>query len=262
MRVGLAVAAAVVVAATAAAPRQAPVPRLAHVVVVVLENRERSDVIGGGSPLLTSYAHRYADLTSYYAVAHPSLPNYLALVSGSTDGITSDCTTCVVRGSSIGTLLGRAHRSWGGYAQGYPGGTRFAKKHMPFLYFSPAEGHVHPLGALDPRRLPSFAFVAPDLCADGHDCPLSSVDAFLGRFLPPLLSVPRTAVFVVFDEGTTDAGGGGHVAALVLGAAVRPHSVDRRRCSHYCLLRTVEDALGVGHLGASAHAEPLTGIWR
>jgi acid phosphatase len=253
---------ALVVVPSSPAARPA-VPRLAHVVVVVFENRERGSVIGSSdAPTFTSLARRYADLTQYAGVAHPSLPNYLALVSGSTHGITDDCTSCSVAGPSIGTLLGRAHESWGGYAEGYPSSSRFAKKHMPFLYFAGGAAHVHPLTALDPRRLPSFALVAPDLCDDGHDCPTSAADAFLRRFVQPLLTVPRTVVFVVFDEGTSDIGGGGRVAAIAAGTAVRPHSAYTAPTSHYGLLRTVEDALGLPHLGASARARPLTGIWR
>jgi len=259
---------ALLVAAAAALAAAPPahvqrVPRLAHVVVVVFENRERDQVLGSASaPTFTSYARRYVDLTDYTAVAHPSLPNYLALVSGSTHGITTDCTTCVVRGPSIGTLLDRFRRSWGAYAEGYPSSPRFAKKHVPFLYFPGEEGHVHPLSAFDPKRLPSFAFVTPDLCNDGHDCPTSTADAFLARFAPPLLAVPRTVVFVVFDEGVSDAGGGGRVPALAFGTAVRPRTASAQRSNHYTLLRTIEDALRLPHLGASATTPPLTGIWR
>jgi acid phosphatase len=107
-----------------------------------------------------------------------------------------------------------------------------------------------------------FAFVTPDLCHDMHDCSIATGDRWLAKFIEPLLSVKRTAVFIVFDEGSTDVGGGGQVALLVAGTAVRPHSRYTAPTSHYGLLRTVEDALGLPHLGASGNANPLTGIWR
>ena len=240
-----------------------PVPRLAHLVVVVFENEERSAVIGSSDAThFTSYANRYADLADYYAVSHPSLPNYLALVSGSTHGITSDCTSCGPWPTSIGTLLSRQGLSWGGYAEGYPSSSLFAKKHMPFLYFQGETSHVYPLTAFSPARLPAYAFVAPNLCNDGHSCPLSMADAFLAHFLPPLLRIPNTAVFVVFDEGTTDERGGGHIAGFVVGTAVKRHVTSNQPANHYTVLRTVEDALGLAHLGASASTPPLTGIWR
>jgi hypothetical protein len=255
----LAAAAALAVAA----PHVQPVPRLAHVVVVVFENRARDQVLGSrAAPAFTAYARRYVDLTDYTAVTHPSLPNYLALVSGSTHRIASDCTTCVVHAPSIGTLLDRVHRSWAAYAEGYPSSPLFAKKHVPFLYFPGEATHVHPLSAFDPERLPSYAFVTPDLCDDGHDCPTATADRFLAGLVPSLLAVPRTVVFVVFDEGIGNVGGGGRVAALALGTAVRAHMVSAQRSNHYTLLRTIEDALGLPHLGESARTPPLTGIWR
>jgi hypothetical protein len=248
---------------TPAASQTSPVPRLRHVVVVVFENEERSAVIGSSDAShFSSYANQYADLADYYAVSHPSLPNYLALVSGSTHGISSDCTTCGPWPTSIGTLLSQKGLSWGGYAEGYPSSSLFAKKHMPFLYFQDETSHVHPLTAFNPTHLPAYALVAPDLCNDGHNCPLSTADAFLARFLPPLLRLPKTAVFILFDEGATDLHGGGHVAAFVAGTAVKRRVNSRQLATHYTLLRTVEDALGLPHLGASATTPPLTGIWR
>jgi len=256
------VAAAVLVLAAPAA--SAPgVPRLDHVVVIVFENKERGAVLDStAAPTFTRLAHTYVDVTHDYAVAHPSLPNYLALVSGSTDGITDDCTDCVARGPSLGDSLSRAHRSWGAYAEGYPSSPRFARKHVPFLYFPSDRTHVHPLGALDASRLPAFALVVPDLCHDMHDCGVATGDAWLARFVPPLLHVPRTAVFVVFDEGVTRQHGGGHVAAIVAGSAVRQHVRYGAVTTHYAILRTIEDALGISPLGASARARPLAGIWR
>src|SRR5947209_76487 len=93
---------------------------------------------------------------AYDAVAHSSLPNYLALVSGSTHGVTDDCTDCAQRGPTIGTQLSAAHRSWTAYAEGYPNGG-FAKKHVPFLYFPGGSQHVTPLQRFNVHRLPAYA---------------------------------------------------------------------------------------------------------
>jgi acid phosphatase len=238
-------------------------PHVAHIVVVVFENREESAIDNGdGSSPFERFANRYADLSNYTAIAHPSLPNYLALVSGSTQGVTDDCTSCGPWSRSIGGLLTRAGKSWGGYAEGYPSSSLFSKKHMPFLYFKDGASRVHPLSRLDVRHLPAYSFVAPNLCHDAHSCPLSTAEKFLARWLPPLLQAPHTAVFVLFDEGTTSIGGGGRVEAFVAGTAVRRHVVVRRSVDHYTVLRTVEDLLRLPHLGASRAATPLTGIWR
>jgi phosphatidylinositol-3-phosphatase len=263
-----------------AAPSAPPVPSFAHVFVVVFENREAGDVLGSGdAPTFDRLAQAGARLTHYDAVAHPSLPNYLALVSGSTHGIVDDCTDCVVRARSLADTLEASGRTWKTYAEGLPhrgftgsSSGRYAKKHDPFLYFADVlasarrRDRVVPFAQLarDRRsgRLPDFALVVPDLCDDMHDCSTSTGDAWLRRQVEPLLSLPRTAVFVVFDEGSSDAGGGGHVAALVLGTAVRPGATYAQPTSHYGLLRTVEDAWRLPALGRSAAAGPITGIWR
>lgn len=262
---------------------QAVIPSFSHVIVVVLENKEYDEVIGSSSaPTFAALAHRYALLTDYSGVAHPSLPNYLALVSGSTQGITSDCTSCDVDARNLADTLGRAGKSWKTYAEGLPqpgftgpSAGRYAKKHDPFVYFKDVSGNpsrlrnIVPLSGfrsdLKARRLPDFSLVVPDLCHDMHDCPVATGDAWLASFLKPLLSSPamsKGVVFVVFDEGSSSAGGGGHVPALVLGAIVRPGSRVAMALNHYSLLRTIEESWHLPFLGASATAAPIAGIWR
>ena len=263
----------------AARPAQ-PIPSFEHIIVVVFENKETPSVVGNPSaPTFNSYARTYASLTRYYGVTHLSLPNYLALVSGSTQGITSDCVTCEFDARSLADTLEAAGRTWKAYLEGLPrrgflGGFsgRYAKKHDPFAYFrsiarsDARRQRLVPLSELaadaEAGALPDFSLVVPDLCHSMHDCSVSVGDAWLRRTVRPLLQVPRTVVFVVFDEGTTSAHGGGHVPALAVGTAVRRHSAFRGFTNHYGLLRTVEDAWGLPRLGRSAGARPITGIWR
>jgi phosphatidylinositol-3-phosphatase len=257
-----------------------PIPTFEHVIVVVFENKESADVLGGrAAPTFSAYTRRFASMTRYYGVTHPSLPNYLALVSGSTQAITSDCTECIVEGRSLVDTLEGAGRSWKAYLEGLPEpgflgavSGRYAKKHNPFAYFRsvidrPARrARLVSLTqlALDlrARRLPHFSLVVPDLCHSMHDCPVSAGDEWLRQTIPPLLQLPRTVVFIVFDEGVSHVHGGGHVPALVVGTAVRPHARFRRVMDHYGLLRTIEQAWGLPRLGLSARATPITGIWR
>jgi hypothetical protein len=97
------------------------VPDFTHVVLVVFENREATSIAGNPTaPTFNALARRYARLTDYTAVAHPSLPNYLALVSASTHGITSDCTDCVVRARSLADTLPAAGKTWKTYAEDLP----------------------------------------------------------------------------------------------------------------------------------------------
>jgi len=259
------------------------VPAFTHVVLVVFENHEATSIAGNpDAPTFNFLARRYARLTNYTAVAHPSLPNYLALVSGSTHGISSDCTECVVRARSLADSLATAGKTWKTYAEDlpYPGFTggyagRYAKKHDPFLYFRDVADSrarrnrvvAFPRLARDlaAHRLPNFSLVIPNLCDDMHDCPVATGDAWLKAHVVPLLhsrALQGGVVFVVFDEGTSDTAGGGRVEALALGPTVRRGSRFTRPTNHYGLLRTIEDAWGLPRLGFSRTGRPIGRIWR
>jgi phosphatidylinositol-3-phosphatase len=258
----------------------APVPAFAHVVVIVFENKESTSVFGNrAAPTFNSYGRRYAKLTRYFGVTHPSLPNYLALVSGSTQGITTNCTDCVVDAESLADTVEASGRTWKTYAEGLPApgflgpfNGRYAKKHNPFAYFrgiaeDPARrARLVPLSQLGPDvragTLPSFSLVVPDLCHSMHDCSVGVGDAWLRSQIGKFVKLPKTVVFVVFDEGRTSIRGGGHTAALALGKAVRPGSRSTAVTGHYGILRTIEQAWGLPPLGLSAHVAPITGIWR
>jgi hypothetical protein len=274
-RAALLLAALVVCSVGQAAPRR--VPPFDRVIAVVMENKARSAVLGNPhARAFNAFARQGAVLSGYRGVTHPSLPNYLALVSGSTHGITTDCTNCTVGGHSLADTLEARHLTWKAYAEGLPrpGWTgafhgRYVKKHVPFLYFRNVVSsrarllQVVPLTQFDRDRaggkLPNFSLVVPDLCHDMHDCSVATGDAWLKRFLPPLLKLRGTVVFVVFDESDSSNPG---VPALALGTLVRPHSRATRPLDHYGLLRTIEDGLGLRLLGHSARSTEITGIWR
>jgi phosphatidylinositol-3-phosphatase len=271
------------VACSGAAARRSAVPHFDHVIVIVFENKDRSAVIGNSdAPFFNLMASHYATLTRYGGVAHPSLPNYLALVSGSTHGIRIDCTTCLVSGRNLADTLASAHLAWKAYAEGLPyaGFTgpsfrgRYAKKHMPFLYFRDVlrsrtrKQRVVPLSQfsrdLSAGNLPAFSLVVPDLCHDMHDCRVRTGDSWLRGFVTPLLSDPslsQSVIFVVFDEPTAFLPSS-TVPALALGPLVKAGSHYSAKTSHYGLLRTIEDAWNLPRLGSSAQIGPITGIWK
>ena len=275
MRWAIVVLAVVVCAGAQAAPR--PVPAFDHVIVVVLENKQRDEVLRNPSaPAFNAFAARGAVLSGYRGVTHPSLPNYLALISGWTWGIERNCTSCTVPGRSLADTLEAEGLTWKAYAEGLPragwtgrGSGRYAKKHVPFLYFRRVVSRPERLRRVVPleqlrrdlaaRKLPAFALVVPDLCHDMHDCPVATGDAWLQRFLPPLLKLPGTLVVVTFDEGR---GNDQRVPALALGPLVRPGSSFAPSITHYSLLRTIEDGFGLERLGRSAGVGPFARIWR
>lgn len=248
-----------------------------HIVVIVLENRELEEVIGNSSaPYINGLARRGALASAYHAIAHPSLPNYIALLAGDPLGITSDCDSCQARGVTLLDQLEGAHIGWRAYMEGLPqpcyagvsaGG--YAKKHDPFMYFpqiagDPARCHrVVPLTRLTTDlqggRLPAFAWISPNLCDDGHDCGNSSTDRFLANLVPYLLQGlgPHGVLAVVWDEGTTNSGccnlaAGGRVPLILAGPQVRAGYRLTTPADHYSLLRLIEDAFGLSRLRGAA----------
>lgn len=267
-------------AGTAAGP--ARVPALKRIVVVVFENHSFEEIVGNPyAPTFNAMARRYALLTRFHAVARPSLPNYLAMVSGSTQGLTSTCEDCVFDAPSLADTIEASGRTWKTYADGLPEpgflgaqSGAYVKRHNPFLYFTSVVSRPDRLQRVVPytelatdlarRRLPHFSLVVPDLCNGMHDCSVERGDAWLQDFLKPLLASKQLAggaVVVTFDEArkgdTTN-----HIATIVLGPAVRPRSVSKVRLTHYALLRTIEDAWRLPHLGRAATARSITGIWK
>jgi phosphatidylinositol-3-phosphatase len=262
-----------------ALPASIPKSKTSHVVTIVMENKEYDDVIGNpDAPYINRVARRYGLATASYGIGHPSLPDYLALTSGSTHGIDSDCTDCHVSGQSIANQLERAGVTWKAYMEDLPrpcfrgaGAGGYAKKHDPFMYYDAVAGdprrcrRVVPLEQLssDLRRgrLPTYSFISPNLCHDMHDCSVGTGDRFLAHLVPTLLRAvgPRGYVVVTWDEGTSDRGccrgsRGGRIATIVAGRPVRRGGRARRPVDQYGVLRTVEDTLGVSHLGRAGDA--------
>lgn len=236
---------------------------------MVLENHSFSEV-AGHSPYLNALARDCGLATDYTAITHPSLPNYLALTSGGTDGVTSDCTSCTVQASS---LFGQLGGDWRSYlqalpSQGYRGAFSgaYAKKHNPAAYYTRVADYARdalPLGALpgglSRGSLARFNLIVPDLCDDEHDCSVDTGDRWLQAWMPRILRSQayrngRTALFVTYDEGS---GGDNRVYTVVVAPSVRRGTVSAEPFDHYSLLRTIERMLGLPCLAAACRASSM-----
>jgi hypothetical protein len=251
--------------------------RPSHVALILMENEEYGEIIGSSStPYINLLARRGALASGMYAIGHPSLPNYLALTSGSTFGIDSDCTDCVVGATSIVDQLERAGVSWKAYMEDLPtpcftgdGAAAYAKKHDPFVYYTritrdPSRcSRIVSLAqlALDERAgsLPTFIWITPNLCHDMHDCDPTTGDRFLAKLVPPLLRAlgARALLILTWDEGASDDGccrlaSGGHIATILAGPDARRHARMSSPADHYSVLQTVEDLLGLARLRGAA----------
>lgn len=266
-----------------------PTSASSHVVVLVMENKESGDVLGSGdSRYVKGLARRYGQATASYAVSHPSLPNYLALTSGSTHGITDDCTDCHVAANNVADQVDAAGLSWKGYMEDLPrpcyhgaGAGNYAKKHDPFLYYDSVARNPSRCRRVVPftqlradlkrGRLPTFAFVSPNQCNDTHDCSVATGDHFLAGLVPGLVHElgPHGFLVLTWDEGSSGRGccggaQGGRIVTIVAGPDVRPGARLATPVDHYGVLATIERALGLPLLGGAADARngSLDGLFR
>ena len=240
--------------------------------VVVFENHAFGSVLGAPeAPYLTALAASGTTLTDSHGVRHPSEPNYLALFSGSTQGVKNDACPLSFATPNLGSQLLAAGHTFAGYSEDLPavGSTvcsagDYARKHNPWADFPALPAAVNqPLSALptDFAKLPTVSFVIPNLCSDMHDCPVATGDAWAKAHLAGYVSWARThdsLLVVTFDEDDNSASN--HIATFLVGPMVRP-GTSSQKTDHYRVLRTIEAMYGLEPLGHAAGTTPLTGIW-
>ena len=270
------------------------VPQFEHIVLILFENKKYESVIGNSSmPVYNHLAQENTTLTQYYAVGHPSLPNYLALVGGDTFKIKNDCTDCFIDAPSLPDLIEASGRTWKTYQEDMPQpcylGNKdgYAQKHNPFVYFDSirtdqerCERSVVPLTDLSTDilagTLPNFIFISPNLCNDAHDCSLDVADTWLGNLLDTLVpaldaSVKPYLIVPLFDEGHGDGSccglpedAGGRIPVVLVSPSVKSGFQDDTPYTHYSLLKTISKSWELSYLGHAAHESNvlITDPWK
>ncbi len=252
------------------------VPAFAHVYVIVMENHGLSGILGNGAaPYLNSLIARYGLATDYRAVAHPSEPNYLALFSGSTQGVSDDGVHNIAA-VTIADQLDAAGRTWRVFAQNVPPGCfqgysarggpdgpgTYARKHEPAISFTDISGNparcanITDFARFDPASA-DYELIIPNMCNDMHDCGVAQGDRFLAGFVPRILDSAAWqrggVLFITWDEGS----GSEPVATLVIAPGVPAGFRSSVPHDHYSLLRTIEDAWGLPCLAHACSANAM-----
>ncbi len=259
------------------------VPSFSHIAVIVFENKEFSTVIDNRKmPNFNRLANDYTLLTQHYAIRHPSLPNYIAMIGGDTFGIDHTCVDCYINAPSLPDLIEAAGLTWKTYQEHMPAPCfkqdtlRYFQKHNPFIYFdnirldqARCESSVVPLTELEQDletgKLPNFIFITPDICNDAHDCGLEVADAWLQPWVDKLMANPdfvRDGLIVLtWDEGQGDHSccglqtGGGRIATVFISPLVKNGFEDPTPYTHYSLLRMISEAWSLPLLGHAADPE-------
>jgi hypothetical protein len=271
------------------------IPNFDQIVLIMVENRDYKNVIGASSqmPLLNTLAQQNVLLSNYFSVTHPSLPNYIALVSGSTQGITSDCNDCFVNQPNLADLIEASGRTWKSYLESMPSpcfigdAKPYAQKHNPFLYFDSirlnatrCNQSIVPLTTLDSdlanNQLPNFSFIMPNLCNSGHDCSPATADKWVTDMVAKLQTSPalgkNSLIIIAFDEGNTKSTAsccgmaspaGGQVAGVLISPTAIAGFNDTSAYSHFSLLKTILTAWNLPALGQTSRdsTQPIEAPW-
>jgi hypothetical protein len=262
-------------------PAEHSIPAFDHIFVVVMENHSASQIIGAAdAPYINSLVARGGLAANYTAVAHPSLPNYLALTGGSTFGVTTDCTDCYQNAPNIAVdRLVPAGLSWRGYMESMPSPAfagdayPYMRKHDPFVYYDNIRTDPEQFANVVPytqlavdlasaETTPAFGWITPNMTDDMHDGTIAQGDAWLSKAIPAILgseafTLDQSLLFITWDENDDSAGN--QVATLVIADRVPPGFISRVPYTHYSLLATIEASLGLAPLTANdAAAAPMS----
>jgi len=255
-----------------ASPAYAALPTFNKIVVVIEENHSYSEVIGNSNaPYITSLANSGAKMTQSFAVTHPSEPNYLALFSGSTQGLTDDSCPHTYSSENLGHQLIAAGKSFKGYSEsmpsdGYTGCSsgKYARKHNPWVNFTNVPSTSNLRFSVFPTtfsNLPTVSIVVPNLCNDMHDCSVSTGDTWLKNNLNAYATWAKnnnSLLVVTFDED--DHSANNRIPTLFYGAHVKTGSYSEH-ITHYTVLRTLESLTGRGCVANSCNVSAITDVW-
>ncbi len=256
-------------------------PNVGHVYLIVMENRGLAAIEGNpAAPYLNGLMARYGLATQYRGVAHPSEPNYLALFSGSTQGVTDDGVH-EFAAPTIADQLEAAGRTWRVFAENVPlpcfqgavatggpdGQGTYARKHEPAISFRGIAGdparcaRITDFSHFDPAAA-DFELIIPNMCNDMHDCSTATGDRFLASFVPRILGSAAWrqggALFITWDEGS----GNEPVATLVISPDFPAGFRSAVPHDHYSLLRTIEDLWGLPCLANTCRVSDMREFFR
>lgn len=254
------------------------------VVLVIEENHGYSQIIGNpDAPYINRLAGEGASFSRSFDVTHPSQPNYLALFSGSTQGITDDQVHPhdLFNTPNLGSKLLAAGLTFGGYSEGLPQAGSdvedagddatglYRRKHNPWVNWQddtvplppaklpPSVNLPFTAFPADPDQLPTVAIVVPSQRHNMHDGSVAEADSWLQQNIEPFVRWARThngLLILTWDEGGMPEFD--RIPTILHGPMVRTGIYDGV-VNHYSMLRTLEDLFGLPHDGQTPSAGPV-----
>jgi len=257
-------------------------PRPDHIVMVIEENHSYRQIIDSPDALyINRLAAQGAVFTQSFGVTYPSQPNYLALFSGSTQGITDNSCPHTFTTANLGHALLAAGLTFAGYSEDLPSvGSLicsvglYARKHNPWVNWQDSATNGLPAAAnvfmtsfpTDFSTLPTVSVIVPNQVNDMHNGKnpeaIQTGDRWLQEHLDAYVQWAQqhnSLLIVTWDEDNKKENN--RIVTLFIGPMVQAGHYEQR-ITHYNVLRTIEDLYGLSHSGASADAAPITQIWK
>ncbi len=245
-------------------PAATPVPTFDHIVVVMEESHSFNQIVGDttDAPYINNtLIGGGALLSNYFAISHPSEPNYLAIYAGSDFGITDD-NFHSSPDPTLDTVLASGGKSFTGFVENPDA----KQAHNPWEFFPEGTGAESdfsnfPTTTAGFSSLPTVSFVIPNLQDDMHDGTIQQGDTWLQQNINAYAqwAVTHNSLLVVVwdeDDGTQH----NQVPAIFYGANVNP-GVYGTLYNHYDTLSTLVAGYGLTGPRNAAAAAPITDIF-
>jgi phosphatidylinositol-3-phosphatase len=249
-------------------------PHGSHVTIVIMENKDYERV--AGSPQAPYFNKTLVPqgvlLENGHAVAHPSEPNYLALFTGSTQGIHGDPCPVYFKAKNSGAELIAAGKTFTGYSEsmprdGYKGCYHglYDRNHNPWVEFRdvPASDNLVYHGF--PASPQTLVWIVPNICHDMHSCPVRVGDTWLSHNLPPIIAwdANHAGILVLtWDEADPDKSGKNHIPTVLVGPMLRAGARSRQDVDDYVVLHTIDEIFGIACIDLDCKAPVITGVWK
>ena len=257
-----------------------------HVIVIIMENKDYRQIVGNtaDAPYLNQLADACGFATNYHGITHPSLPNYIATTSGSTQGVNDDGNPSEWQ-LNAATVFSQAP-SWRAYQESMASNCQlndsypYQSYHNPPTFFTSLAGACAtndvPMGStsggnflndLQNNTLPAYSWITPNQLNNMHDGTIAQGDAWLKSWVPEIVASPgyqagNTALFIMWDEA--DSSPTNRIPLVVVSPYTTPGIRSGTLYNHYSLLRTTEELLGtdsyLGHASTAANMRAAFGL--
>ncbi len=244
-----------------------------QLVVVLMENQNLNDVYGPAT-YMTQLADQYSLSEGWSSITNPSQPNYIAILGGSTFGVSGDGNHPNLNHPTMVDILENTGKTWKAFAEDASGSgcsinPPRGEDHYPFLSYTTITSSSARCANLLPGSSneviaafnggTNFIWLTPNDCNNMHSCSVATGDAWIQSWVPNLLTAmasKKAALVIMFDEAYTTPP---YIYMGFSGPATKLAYKSTASYNHYSLLKLLEDVWGGGNLGQGdvSAASPL-----